>query len=275
MTSEAAVARAADASASPGSDMVGVSEPVAYDIAGPADAPAIVFIHGTRLTRKAWTAQMDALSDEFRTIAIDLPGHGVLADVPFSLTDATDRLAAIIDREAGGRAIVTGLSLGGFVAMDLASRFPERVAGLVLAGATVEPTGLGRLGIQFLAWFLATFDGRALNAFNGWFFRFRFPRSIADPIVTAGFFSRGGAAALRSIVGQAFRPRLASYPGRTLIIEGTLDLPLRMGERSFLLATQHGRIVRLAGATHLSNLDRPAAFSDAVRRFARSLGPTA
>ena len=247
----------------------------AYDVAGPAGAPAIIFVHGTRLTRKAWTAQMTDLSDEFRTIAVDLPGHGVLADVPFTLADASDRLAEVIDREAGGRAIVVGLSLGGFVAMDLAARSPERVRGLVIAGASAEPTGLRRVAFLALAWGLSTLDGPRLNAFNRWLFRARFPPAIADPIIAAGFWSTGGAAALRSIVGQSFLPRLAAYPGRTLVIEGSLDLPLRLMERTFVRTARHGRLVRIAGASHLSNLDRPAAFNDAVRRFARSLAPPA
>lgn len=250
-------------------------EPKAYDVVGPRGAPAIVFIHGTRLTRKAWTAQVTALSDEFRTICMDLPGHGVLADVPFTLTGASDRLAEVIDAEAGGRAIVVGLSLGGFVAMDLAARSPDRVRALVIAGSTAEPTGLRRLAFLALAWGLSTFDGRGLNALNRWFFKVRFPPAIADPIIADGFFSTGGAAALRSIVGQSFLPRLAAYPGPTLVIEGSLDLPLRLMEGTFVRAARHGHLVRIAGASHLSNLDRPAAFSDAVRRFARSLEPPA
>jgi pimeloyl-ACP methyl ester carboxylesterase len=60
----------------------GVAAPeTTYDVAGSIGAPAIVFVHGTRLTHGAWAMQMAALSDEFRTIAVDLPGHGVLADV--------------------------------------------------------------------------------------------------------------------------------------------------------------------------------------------------
>lgn len=265
------VARSRDAE--PIAEGADVPETTSCDIAGPAGAPVMVFIHGTRLTRKAWTAQMTALSDEFRTIAVDLPGHGGLADVPFTLAEASDRLAEVIDREAGGRAIVVGLSLGGFVAMDLAARSPGRVRGLVLAGATAEPTGVRRVAFLALAWVLSTFDGRALNALNRWFFRARFPPSIAEPIIGGGFFSSGGAVALRSIVGESFLPRLAAYPGRTLILEGSLDLPLRLMERTFLRAAQHGRLVRIAGASHLSNLDRPDAFNEAVRRFGRSLGP--
>ena len=69
-------------------------------------------------------------------------------------------------------------------------------------------------------------------------------------------------------------PRLAAYPGPTLILNGELDLPLRLIGADLRRAPPGtASRVRLAGATHLANLDRPAAFSEAVRRFARSLGP--
>ncbi|HEX7346598.1 MAG TPA: alpha/beta fold hydrolase, partial [Candidatus Limnocylindrales bacterium] len=104
-----------------------------YIAAGPADASAIVFVHGTRLTRTAWTAQLDALGDTYRVIAMDLPGHGSLADRRFTIADAADELARVIENAAGGRAVVVGLSLGGYVAMDLAARRPELIRGLVLS----------------------------------------------------------------------------------------------------------------------------------------------
>ncbi len=113
-----------------------------YTVSGPLGAPTLVFVHGTRLTRAAWGPQVAGLSDTYRTIAVDLPGHGTLADREFTLDAAADHLAAAIDAAATDRrAIVVGLSLGGYVAMELAARSPERVRGLVLAGATAEPTG--------------------------------------------------------------------------------------------------------------------------------------
>ena len=121
-------------------------------IAGPPAAPSIVFVHGTRLTGAAWAAQQAALSGEFRTIAMDLPGHGSRAAEPFTLDGAADALSATIRDEAtGGRAVVVGLSLGGYVAMALAAREPERIRGLVLSGATAEPTGLRILPFLALA----------------------------------------------------------------------------------------------------------------------------
>lgn len=241
---------------------------------GPPDAPAIVFVHGTRLSRAVWTPQLDALSDEFRTIALDLPGHGARAGERFGLDDAADVVAATIrDQAVGGRAVVVGLSLGGYVAITLAASQPALVRGLVIAGASVEPVGVGSLPYRALAGGMARFGGPRLDRLNAWFFRTRYPPAIAEPIVAGGFWSSGGAEALRTLVGQRFAPRLAAYPGPTLILNGELDLLFRLSTPTFAAAARDARRVRLVGATHLANIDRPAAFSLAVREFARSLGP--
>jgi pimeloyl-ACP methyl ester carboxylesterase len=115
-------------------------------------------------------------------------------------------------------------------------------------------------------------DGARLERLNAWFFRRAFPPAIAEPIVAGGFWSRGGATALRAVAGERFVPRLAAYPGPTLILNGEFDLPFRLFAPRFAAAAHDVRRVRLRGATHLANLDRPAAFSEAVRRFTRSLG---
>jgi pimeloyl-ACP methyl ester carboxylesterase len=241
--------------------------------AGPPDAPAIVFVHGTRLSRTVWTAQVEALATDFRVIAMDLPAHGSRAGDPFTLDAASEALAETIRDEAGGRAVVVGLSLGGYVAMDLASREPDLVRGLVLAGATAEPVGIKALPYLGLAALMDRIDEATLDRVNAWFFRSRTPAAIAEPVIAGGFWSRGGSQALRAIVGQRFIPRLAAYPGPTLILNGARDLPFRVYAGSFAAAARDPRRARIAGATHMANLDRPAAFSEAVRRFVRSLPP--
>jgi pimeloyl-ACP methyl ester carboxylesterase len=240
---------------------------------GPRDAPAIVFVHGTHLSRAVWTPQLGALCDEFRAIALDLPGHGARAGQRFGLDDAADVVAGTIrDQAAGGRAVVVGLSLGGYVAMTLAASQPALVRGLVIAGASAEPVGIGSLPFRALAGGLARLGGERLDRFSAWFFRTRYPPALAEPIVAGGFWSSAGAEGLRTLFGQRFAPRLAAYPGPTLILNGELDLLFRLSAPTFAAAARDARRVRLAGATHLANLDRPAAFSLAVRGFARSLG---
>ena len=246
--------------------------PAGVIVAGPHGAPAIVFVHGTRLTGTMWAAQQGALSGEFRTIAIDLPAHGARADEPFTLEGSADVVAAAIrDHAKGGRAVVVGLSLGGYVAMALAAREPGPIRGLVLSGATAEPVGPRALLYLALAGVMDRVQDERLDQVNAWFFRTRYPPEIAEPIIAGGFWSTGGAQALRAIVGERFIPRLAAYPGPSLILNGDLDVIFRLSAPAFAAAAVDARRVRLAGATHLANLDRPIAFSEAVRRFARSL----
>ena len=241
-------------------------------VAGPPDAPAIVFIHGTRLTGATWGPQLTGLSGTFRTIAVDLPAHGSRASETFTLDSAIESLAAtILEQTADGRAVVVGLSLGGYVGMALAARRPELVRGLVLSGATAEPVGVRILPFLALARVMNEVDLGRLDRINAWFFRRRFPAAIAEPIIAGGFWSRGGAAALRAVAGERFAPRLAAYPGPTLILNGEFDLPFRLFAGSFAAVARDPRRVRLAGASHLANLDRPAAFTEAVRRFVESL----
>jgi pimeloyl-ACP methyl ester carboxylesterase len=247
---------------------------IGYESHGPADAPAIVFVHATRLTRAMWTAQVADLSDTYRVITLDLPGHGTRSTERFTLDAASDWVGQVIDDAAGGRAVVVGLSLGGYVATHLAARSPERVRGLVLAGTSTEPAGARAAPYRALGWVMATFDGHGLTTVNRWLFRTRFGPELAEPIVAGGFWAAGGAEALRCLAGHRFKPELAVYPGPTLILNGSLDVVFRLGQRGFRAVAQDGQVVRLAGATHLSNLDRPAAFNLAVRRFADDLGRT-
>lgn len=254
--------------------MIGGRGPGPLTGSSPA-APAIVFLHGTRLTGAQWASQVAALGGEFRCLAPDLPGHGELAGEPFTLDGAAARVAATIDGAAGGRAVLVGLSLGGYVAMDVAARWPDRVAGLVLAGATAEPVGPRSLPYLALAWLLDSVDEGRLTRLNDWFFRRRYPPEIAGPIVAGGYSFRGGARAVRAIVGQRFGPRLAAYPGPTLIVNGEFDLLFRLSERTFVeRAAEPSRVV-LRRALHLTNLDRPEAFTAAVRAFARRVRASA
>lgn len=239
--------------------------------AGPSEAPAIVFVHSTRLTKALWMPQLRELGGEFRVAAIDLPGHGAHARTPFTLDEAVDVVAAVIRDHGHGRAVLVGLSLGGYVAIATSARHPELVRGLVISGATLEPAGPAVAGVRALAFALGLADRPRWAPINARYFRGRYPPEIAEPIIDGGFWSAGGAAALRAIAGERFRTRLAAYPGPSLMLNGTYDVVMRPGARRFAAVAQDARRVRIGGASHLANLDRPAAFSEAIRRFARSL----
>ena len=196
-----------------------------------------------------WAAQQAALADEFRTIAMDLPAHGSRAAEPFTLDAAAAARRDASATEAGGRAVVVGLSLGGYVAMALAAREPELVRGLVLSGATAEPVGIRMLPYPGLAAAHGPASTRSvLDAVNARFFRRATRRPSPSRSSPAGSGRRAAREALRAIVGERFLPRLAAYPGPTLILNGSRDLPFRVFAPTFAAAARDARRVRLAGA---------------------------
>ena len=95
-----------------------------YDLSGPDDAPALVFLHAASHTRRMWLPQTCALWGRYRTLAVDLPGHGAREGQAFSFAAAVDAVAAALADAGVSRAVFVGLSLGGCVALQFAARRP-------------------------------------------------------------------------------------------------------------------------------------------------------
>ncbi len=240
-----------------------------YTALGPLGAPAIVFIHGTRLSRGMWHPQLVALSGGFRVVALDLPGHGALRQRAFDWDEAAAEIIRVVDEAAGGRAVLCGLSLGGYLAMEVAAAHPEQVAGLVISGASAQPSGAVmphgiRIFARAVEW---GSTGRMEQVSRSWYRR-RYPPATANAILAGGFGAVGGRVALHALIGRDSRTAFAAYPGPRMILNGRLDLTFRLGERGFRRAARGTRVVVVPGAGHLVNLDRPSAYSAALARFA-------
>jgi pimeloyl-ACP methyl ester carboxylesterase len=104
-------------------------------------APTILFLHGMGVSSWMWQDQIEALSQDYHCLAVDLPGNGESYEVEWvSLADTADQLASIIQEKAtDGKAHVVGLSLGGYTAVTLLAHHPELVASLIVSGVTTRP----------------------------------------------------------------------------------------------------------------------------------------
>ena len=187
---------------------------------------------------------------------------------PWSIEAARAGVIAAIEAEApSGRAVIVGLSLGGFVAIEVADAAPDRVAGLVLAGCSGEAFGAIGLPFRAFARILEDLPPPVLQLLNVGYFRLRYRRAVAEPIIEGGFWSAGGARAVRSLVGRRFLERLGRLWTPVLIVNGALDPVFAPGGDLWAASCRQGRRIVIPWATHLSNLDQPRTFSGHVARF--------
>ena len=100
------------------------------------EGPLVLLIHGVGLRAEAWNAQITALAQRAKVVAVDMPGHGKspLPDGDMALADYTDAIAAGLDQPA----MVVGHSMGAMIALDMAIRHPNLVRGVAALNAIFQ-----------------------------------------------------------------------------------------------------------------------------------------
>lgn len=120
---------------------------LAHDRHGDGGLPTCLLLHGVGTTSWMWRRLVQELVDHLHVVTVDLPGHGASAWMPWrSQADTVARVAAVARHVApDGPVHVVGLSLGGYIALDLAAQAHERVASVTASGVNVLPFPRPRL----------------------------------------------------------------------------------------------------------------------------------
>jgi pimeloyl-ACP methyl ester carboxylesterase len=253
---------------------------IAYRRSG--DGWPLVFVHGAAQDGRAWQPQLAALADEFTVVAWDEPGAGGSSDVPaiFGLPDYAHCLAALIDALGLGPAHVAGLSWGGTVAQELYRHHPELVATLILVdtyagwkGSLPEEEVRARVAgvLTSLQAPAEDFDPTFPGLFAG------DPPAEFVPLLgeMAAVVRPDSLRNLLLVMAEADqRDLLPNIAVPTLLIWGELDVrsPLTVAEE-FEHAIPDAQLVVIPRCGHVSNLERPWPFTDAVREFCRTHPP--
>jgi pimeloyl-ACP methyl ester carboxylesterase len=244
-----------------------------YEVHG--EGPALILTHGYSSTSAMWKGQIEAFSQHHRLVLWDMRGHGQ-SDYPqdpqaYSEALTVGDIAALLDAVGAKRAIVGGLSLGGYMSLAFHRAHPERVSALLIVD-----TGPGfKKDDARDAW-----NRRALDTAD------RFEREGLEVLKAASRErstvshrdASGLARAARGMLTQRDAGVIEALPGirvPSLVVVGADDTP-------FLAASDYmaakipgaGKVV-IPGAGHAVNIDQPQAFIDAVLPFLDSLKTTA
>lgn len=102
-----------------------------------AAGPVLLCLHGIGGSLELWNRQIEGLSDRFRVIAIDLPGHGIsdLGQQPYDLPDFAALCWRFLDALGIDKVFIAGNSMGGAIALLMAGQNQDRTQKIILAGA--------------------------------------------------------------------------------------------------------------------------------------------
>ncbi len=242
--------------------------------------PPLVLAHGLLMDCEMFAPQVEALSSRCRVITWDARCHGETetTDDAFSYWDLADDLKGLLDHLGIARAVIGGMSQGGFVALRFALNHPERVAALVLldtqAGAE-EPEKVGIYGSMLDVWEEDGLNDQlaetiaAIVLGNAWPGRFewiskwrRQPRSLLRPAFNA--------LARR----EDIHSRLGEIKAPALVIHGTADaaIDIELAERLCSGLANSVPLVTIEGGGHACNLTHPKLVNPVVQKFLAELG---
>ena len=246
---------------------------VAYDDTG-GDGPPIVLAHGFLMDRTMFAPQVEVLRSEHRVITWDSRGHGatVYDERPFTYWDLADDCIGLMDHLGIDRAVVGGMSQGGFVSLRVALRAPDRVRGLILLdtqAGTEDPDVVPLYEAMLDEWVSKGPSDEIADMVAGLI--------IGEPALTEEWVPRWRARPHESLAmpGRALidrddiTSRLGEIEVPALVVHGTADVSITMDKARTLAAglPHGGEVVTIEGGTHSANLTHPGPVNEAVLAF--------
>lgn len=251
---------------------------IAFEDVGPRDGQVILFLHGFPLSKLMWRGQLAAISESHRVVSIDMRGHGksTVTSGTVTMAEMADDIARLLQYMEIGKAIVCGLSMGGYVAWEFWRRHRRKLSKLILCDTravadTVEVArGRQMMAAQVVvagAEMAAELMVPKLMAANTYEQQPEIVELLRDMILATDPL---GIAATQRGMAERFdmTPLLPEMDVPALILcgsEDTISPPEEMSQ--FAGDMPHAKFVEIERAGHLAPLEQPAATNDAIREF--------
>jgi pimeloyl-ACP methyl ester carboxylesterase len=249
------------------------------------EGPPLLLVHGLGGSASNWVELAPLLARRFRLLVPDLAGHGRSARLraPSTLDRFADHVAALMAVERMASAPVVGHSLGGTIALRLATRRPEAVPALVLASPAGITSSTNRFATlisvmviarpgRLVSPFRSTVAGSAALRYStfGWW-------QVSDPPALSanaveGFLEGPGlhqdiATAGRALIGYDPRPELEHVGCPVLVLWGARDRLVPLADGFDFARRLRAPLRAIADCGHLLIGERPEACADAIESF--------
>jgi len=244
-----------------------------YEVHG--DGPSLILTHGYSSTSAMWKGQVEALSKHHRLILWDMRGHGQ-SDYPenpsaYSEALTVGDIAALLDEVGAKKAIVGGLSLGGYMSLAFYRAHPERVSALLIidTGPGFKKDDAREVWNKRALDTAARFEREGLEVLKS---ASRERSSVSHRDAT------GLARAARGMLTQRDARVIEVLPEikvPSLVVVGADDTPFLAASDYMAAKIPGAQKVVIPAAGHAVNIDQPQAFIEAVLPFLDGLPKTA
>ena len=253
-----------------------------YTLEGPGTAPVVTMSHSLATDLSMWDPHLPVLTSRYRVLRYDTRGHGG-TDAPagpYTLEELTEDVRALLQALGIARTHFIGLSMGGMIGQTLALQSPELLQSLVLCDTMSRvPTEAKPMWDERIH----TAEARGMEplvepTLSRWFttpFREQHPEVI-EPVRTMIRTTpvAGYAGCCHAIAALNLTERLQTITLPTLIVVGEDDPGTPVAaSRTIHDQIKGSELVILKSAAHLSNLEQPQAFNEALTTFLTRVAP--
>ena len=231
--------------------------------------PTIVFVHGWTCDTSSWLDQVPAFDDDYRVIALDLPGHGrsesPAADA-FSMQLFADAIEAVRAEAGAEQIVLVGHSMGAPVIRNYALSYPDRVAGLVAVDGQLAQRGFGGGGggAGAAPQFQLTREMRE-GMIRGMFVEAT-PADLQEHILEMmlGAPEATASGAMAAMFAGASQPQGVIQAPALAIMAGTAQLP---SAEALQETIPNFSAVQVPGTGHFLMMEKPDEFNVLLREF--------
>jgi pimeloyl-ACP methyl ester carboxylesterase len=251
---------------------------LAYEERG--SGPVLLFVHGFPFDRTMWIDQLAGLAKIRTAVAVDLRGHGLSDDEgksDYSMDLFADDVVRTLDTIGAEQADLCGLSMGGYVLFALWRRHPKRIRSMILVDTKAEADSEeGKAGREKTAELVAQKGLEALYEQLGPKLVGSSPSQAVQDKLKQMFLNTAPEVAAADSLAMRDRPDSSpDLPGITvpvLWMHGEEDglMPID-GARASAEKIPGARFVSIPGGGHVSPMENPKAFNDAVAEFLKEL----
>lgn len=254
---------------------------LSYDDLGEGRIP-IIFLHGFPFDKTMWAGQLDYLKMTYRLIALDIRGFGKSTDehTPLNISLFADDLIEFMNKLDIEKAIVCGLSMGGYIILNAAKRYPERFEALILSDtqciADTPEVKEKRLND------ITEIEEKGAANFNERFIKSVFykdsliqKKEVVEDLKKV-VLANSDRIIMQGLLALAVRTETCSTLDKikipTLIICGREDAVTPLDKSEYLKQHIQGSILKVIDdAGHVSNLEQPDKFNECLSEFLMSL----